>query len=157
MGPTESITLDPPVRHEDGTWTGGLAIERGDGRCKPVKDNTRCYTIANSYQSQKGIWAPAQTSKINGSFDENNLMRRNLNIVCCSYMLRVCFCELTPRLRGRCSVPHGGDAADPGNYQEGHPGLLCNAQHSGARTPGNTAHNTLQLNAAPAVPHGSGS
>jgi hypothetical protein len=81
MGPRELITLKPPVRNADGSWTGGLAIERGDGRCTPVKPNTRCYTIANSYQTQKGIWAPAQGSKVNGTFDENNLMRRNLNIV----------------------------------------------------------------------------
>lgn len=81
MGPTDEITPSAPTRNSDGEYTGGLAIERGDGRCDPVKPGTRCYTIANSYQTQRGTWAPAAASKVNGSFDENNLMRRKLNIV----------------------------------------------------------------------------
>ncbi|KAJ7679693.1 hypothetical protein B0H17DRAFT_1206482 [Mycena rosella] len=125
MGPSESITLEAPVRDAEGNWSGGLAIERGDGRCKPVKKDTRCYTLANSYQSQKGIWSPAQTSKVNDSFDDNNLMRRNLNI------------QMPESTR---------------KDIEDHTSML-NIPVLGL--PGNTAHNTLQLNVAPEQPYGS--
>ncbi|KAJ7697017.1 hypothetical protein B0H17DRAFT_1197749 [Mycena rosella] len=136
MGPSESITLEAPVRDAEGNWSGGLAIERGDGRCKPVKEDTRCYTLANSYQSQKGIWSPAQTSKVNGSFDDNNLMRRNLNIAVAPF-------------------PKAAMQQMPESTRkdiEDHTSML-NIPALGL--PGNTAHNTLQLNVAPAQPYGS--
>lgn len=81
MGPKEDITLDPPVCQADGTWTGGLAIERG---AKPVKANTRCYTLANSYQAPKSTWSPAVNAKINGSFDKKNIMTHDVIMVRCS-------------------------------------------------------------------------
>ncbi|KAF8188859.1 hypothetical protein K438DRAFT_2145867 [Mycena galopus ATCC 62051] len=136
MGPSELITLEPPVRREDGTWTGGLAIERGDGHCKPVKTGTRCYTIANSYQNQKKIWGPAQGSKVNGAFDDNNLLRRNLNIAVAPFAMTA-MQQMPPETR---------------QVIEDHASML-NIPPLGI--PGNIAHNTLQLNVAPAVAHDS--
>lgn len=81
MGPKEDITLAGPVRNANGNWSGGLLMERGDDRCKPVKAGTRCYTIANSYQTPKEMWSPMAQSKVNGAIDEGNLLRRNLILV----------------------------------------------------------------------------
>ncbi|KAJ7934024.1 hypothetical protein B0H13DRAFT_2306049 [Mycena leptocephala] len=136
MGPSELITLNPPVRDATGEWIGGLAIERGDGRCNPVKPDTRCYTIANSYQSQKGTWAPAQASKVNGSFDENNLMRRNLNIATAPF-------------------PMAAMKQIPNDVRQTIDDYTSMLNIPALGLPGNTAHNTLQLNIAPAVPYGS--
>ncbi|KAJ6526008.1 hypothetical protein B0H19DRAFT_908759, partial [Mycena capillaripes] len=78
MGPEELITLKPPVRDQDGNWTGGLLVERGDDRWKPVKEGTRCYTGANSYQAPRALWSPMAQAKVNGAISEANLIRKNL-------------------------------------------------------------------------------
>ncbi|KAJ7875413.1 hypothetical protein B0H13DRAFT_2348154 [Mycena leptocephala] len=133
MGNKDNITLEPPVLKPDGTWTGGLAIERG---CEPVKQNTRCYTIANSFQSQRGTWAPTQGSKVNGAFDEDNLLRRNLNIAVAPFPMTAMK-----------QIP-----VETRNIIEEYTSML-NIPPLGLS--GNTAHNTLQMNVAPALPYGS--
>ncbi|KAJ6459368.1 hypothetical protein C8R47DRAFT_1226657 [Mycena vitilis] len=133
MGPDDSITLEPPELGADGVWKGGLAIERDSD---PVKTGTRCYTIANSHQSPKGIWSPAQGSKVNGSFDESNLMRRNLNIAVAPFPMAA-MQQVPEHMR-----------ADIYDYTS-----MLNIPALGV--PGNTAHNTLQMNVAPAISHGS--
>ncbi|KAJ7638068.1 hypothetical protein B0H17DRAFT_1149274 [Mycena rosella] len=128
MGPSESITLEAPVRDAEGNWSGGLAIERGDGRCKPVKEDTRCYTLANSYQSQKGIWSPASQSQ---------------------------YCALQYSASAVAPFPMAAMQQMPESTRkdiEDHTSML-NIPALGL--PGNTAHNTLQLNVAPAQRYGS--
>ncbi|KAJ6493868.1 hypothetical protein DFH09DRAFT_1104331 [Mycena vulgaris] len=112
MGPLEEITLEPPVHAADGSWIAGQA-------------RYPLLHIASSHKSQKGIWVPAQASKINGSFDKNNLMHHNLNI-----QMPEKTCKDVEDYTSMLNIP----ALD---------------------LPGNTAHNTLQLNVAPAVPYGS--
>ncbi|KAF8173421.1 hypothetical protein K438DRAFT_1772224 [Mycena galopus ATCC 62051] len=135
IGPLNAATLKAPVRKEDGTWEGGLAFERNDA-CKPVKPGTRCYTIANSYQAARGTWSPAAASKINGSFNESNLLRRNLNLAIAPFAMAA-MTRLPSTIRT--------DIYDHIN--------MLNIPSLGL--PGNTAHNTMQLNVAPAVAHGS--
>jgi hypothetical protein len=150
MGNKEDITLEPPFLKPDGTWTGGLAIERG---CQPVKQNTRCYTIANSFQSQRGTWAPTQGSKVNGAFDEDNLLRRNLNIVRYHSLLPASILSSFPEavapfpMTAMKQIP-----AETRNIIEEYTSML-NIPPLGLS--GNTAHNTLQMNVAPALPYGS--
>ena len=153
MGPSEDITLHPPVRASDGTWSGGLAIERGDS-CKPVKPGTRCYTLANSYQIQKGTWAPAQGSKVNGEFDEHNLMRRNLNIVRNDFFWAA---HWHPNIlfEAVAAFPVAAMKQIPTQIQDDINDYTSMINIPPLGIPKNTAHNTLQLNIAPAVEHGS--
>lgn len=154
MGPPDLITLEPPVCDATGTYSGGLAIERDD-RCSPVKPGTRCYTIANSYQSQKGIWSPAQGSKVNGSFDENNLMRRNLNIVCVPLLSRYLGAS-SHSFQAVAPFPMAAMKQIPDETREIIDDYTSMLNIPALGLPGNTMHNTLQLNVAPAVPFGSG-
>ena len=47
-------------------YVRGLLFERTDW-AEPVKPETRCYTIASSYQQPKGLTAPAKPCKLEGS------------------------------------------------------------------------------------------
>ncbi|KAJ7635877.1 hypothetical protein B0H17DRAFT_1217245 [Mycena rosella] len=117
MGPSESITLEAPVRDAEGNWSGGLAIERGDG-------------VAEGY-----LVACADI-EVNGSFDDNN------SCVASQY------CALL-------HLPMAAMQQMPESTRkdiEDHTSML-NIPALGL--PGNTAHNTLQLNVAPAQPYGS--
>ncbi|KAJ7938873.1 hypothetical protein B0H13DRAFT_1467210, partial [Mycena leptocephala] len=136
MGPSEQISLEPPVRHEDGTWTGGLAMERGDDRCKAVKEGTRCYTIANSYQSPREMWSPMAQSKVNGAIDAGNVIRRDLILA---------------------AAPFGIIGLEQGPPEvveviRNHASML-NIPPLGL--PGNFGYQTCQVNVAPAEPFGS--
>ncbi|KAJ7138976.1 hypothetical protein C8R44DRAFT_727099 [Mycena epipterygia] len=90
MGPSELITLEPPVCNADGTWKGGLAFEHG---AKPVKPDTCCYTLANLYQAPKETWSPAANetwspaanAKINGTFNANNLLYQELIVAAAGF------------------------------------------------------------------------
>ncbi|KAF7350556.1 hypothetical protein MSAN_01615300 [Mycena sanguinolenta] len=135
IGPRESVSLQAPMHKDDGTWVGGLAFERSDA-CKPVKHNTRCYTIANSYQTARGTWAPASSSKVCGSFDENNQMRHDLNLAIAPFPMHAM--KKLPSETYDTIYQHTNMLNIPSL------GLL-----------GNTAHNTVQMNVASAVPYGS--
>ncbi|KAJ7265824.1 hypothetical protein C8J57DRAFT_1620987 [Mycena rebaudengoi] len=136
MGPLEEISLERPTCDDDGNWSGGLAIERGEGGCNPVKPGCRCYTIANSYQSAKGVMAPVKEAKVVGGFSENNLMRRNITLAIAPF--------------GIASMDQApSEVADViRDYTS-----MLNIPPLGL--PGNTFHNTLQMNVAPAVAFGS--
>ncbi|KAJ6467225.1 hypothetical protein DFH09DRAFT_1111991 [Mycena vulgaris] len=136
MGPKELITLTPPVRDEHGNWTGGLAMERGDDRCKPVKSGTRCYTIANSYQSPREMWSPMAQSKVNGSIDAGNLLRKNLILAAAPF--------------GMIGLANGPPAVV--KIIENHASML-NMPPLGIE--GNFGYQTCQVNVAPAEPFGS--
>ncbi|KAJ7652174.1 hypothetical protein DFH06DRAFT_1134695 [Mycena polygramma] len=132
IGDPKLVTLKPPVRDTNGNWTGGLAMERGDDRCKPVKEGTRCYTIANSYPSPRELWSPIAQSKVNGAIDEGNLIRKNL------------ISNLESSVSGM-----AGCARD-------HPPACINAQHPPPLgVPENFGYQTMQVNVAPAVEFGS--
>ncbi|KAJ7501342.1 hypothetical protein B0H11DRAFT_1908212 [Mycena galericulata] len=136
MGPTELITLAGPVRDKDGHWSGGLAMERGDDRCKPVKEGTRCYTIANSYQAPKEMWSPMALSKVNGSLDDGNVIRRNLILAAAPF--------------GMIGLQRGPPAVI--DVIKNHASML-NIPPLGI--PGNFGYQTCQINVAPAEPYGS--
>ncbi|KAJ7191481.1 hypothetical protein GGX14DRAFT_600478 [Mycena pura] len=79
MGPEEHVTLDPPKRNDNGTWSGSIALERGgEGRSKPVKPGTRCYAMANSHETARQTWGPTVNAKVYESFDEYNKMTHDL-------------------------------------------------------------------------------
>ncbi|KAJ7892119.1 hypothetical protein B0H14DRAFT_2200228, partial [Mycena olivaceomarginata] len=136
MGPVEEITLNGPVRDKDGNWSGGILMERGDDRCKPVKEGTRCHTIANSYQAPRELWSPMAQSKVNGSFDAGNLLRKNLILAAAPF--------------GIIGLKNG-----PPNVVEvikNHASML-NIPPLGL--PDNFGYQTMQVNVAPAEPYGS--
>ncbi|KAJ7714586.1 hypothetical protein B0H16DRAFT_1807666 [Mycena metata] len=137
MGPKELITLGPPTRDADGNWTGGLAMERGDDRCKPVKAGTRCYTWVNSYQNPRETWSPMALAKVNGAINDSNLMRKNLILA---------------------AAPFGMIALNRGPPEtidiiRQHASML-NIPPLGV--PGNFGYQTMQVNVAPAVTFESG-
>ncbi|KAJ7215911.1 hypothetical protein GGX14DRAFT_606870 [Mycena pura] len=79
MGPEEHVTLNAPKRNNDGTLFGGIALERGgEGRSKPVKPGTRCYTMANSHETARQTWGPTVNAKVYESFDNFNKMTHDL-------------------------------------------------------------------------------
>ncbi|KAJ7235814.1 hypothetical protein C8J57DRAFT_1728458 [Mycena rebaudengoi] len=121
MGPLEEISLERPTCDDDGNWSGGLAIERGEGGCNP---------------SAKGVMAPVKEAKVVGGFSENNLMRRNITLAIAPF--------------GIASMDQApSEVADViRDYTS-----MLNIPPLGL--PGNTFHNTLQMNVAPAVAFGS--
>ncbi|KAJ7127687.1 hypothetical protein C8R44DRAFT_873501 [Mycena epipterygia] len=133
MGPSELITLEPPVCNTDGTWKGGLAFEHG---AKPVKPDTRCYTLANSYQAPKETWSPAANAKINGTFNANNLLYQELIVAAAGF--------------GKFAT----EQAPPDVYEDmkNHAAML-NIPALGCE--GNFAYQTLQANLAPTAKFGS--
>ncbi|KAJ7245189.1 hypothetical protein B0H12DRAFT_1235908 [Mycena haematopus] len=135
MGPPELITRHAPVRDEHGNWSGGILMERGDDRCKPVKDGTRCYTVANSYQSPRELWSPAAGSKVNGSIGENNVIRCNLILAAAPF--------------GIIGLQRG--PPEMVKIIENHSSML-NIPPLGL--PGNFGYQTMQVNVAPAEPFG---
>ncbi|KAJ7604060.1 hypothetical protein FB45DRAFT_958028 [Roridomyces roridus] len=132
MGDESEMTLSPPV-FEDGAWTGGLLIERG---ADPVEEGTRCYTIANSLQSQRDIWSPCADSKVCRTFSKDNELRRDLNIAVGRFSAEA-MKQIPPSVRSAIE-----------DYKD-----MLNVPPLGV--PRNVAHNALQLNIAPAVPFGS--
>ncbi|KAJ7828423.1 hypothetical protein B0H13DRAFT_1917074 [Mycena leptocephala] len=132
MGNKDDITLEPPILKPDGTWTSGLAIKHG---CEPVKQNTHCYTIANSFQSQWGTWAPTQGSKC--------------IIIPLPASILISFPEVVALfpMTAMKQIP-----TETCNIIEEYTSML-NIPPLGLS--GNTAHNTLQINVVPALPYGS--
>ncbi|KAJ7234860.1 hypothetical protein C8J57DRAFT_1531366 [Mycena rebaudengoi] len=136
MGPTDEITPGPASVDDDGNWSGGLACERGDHRFHPVKKGLRCYTIANSFQSHKGIWSPVAHAKVNGSFGEHNLLQRNVTLALCPFAVAAmnrtpdCVKHIIGDYAGMLNIPPLGKTE-------------------------NVVHNTVQVNLCPALPFGS--
>ncbi|KAJ7894233.1 hypothetical protein B0H14DRAFT_3657462 [Mycena olivaceomarginata] len=135
MGDPELITREAPVCSEDGSWTGGILLERTDV-CKAVKAGTRCYTLANSYQSPKEMWSPTAASKVNGSFSEHNLICQNLIQAVAQF--------------GIIGLEQG--PPEVVEVIKNHTSML-NIPPLGI--PGNFGYQTLQINVAPAEPFGS--
>jgi len=67
LGPKELPTCEAPTK-TGLTYTGGTHFER-NGQAKPVKENTRCYTIGNSYKGPTKIMAPCTGGKVTGDKD----------------------------------------------------------------------------------------
>jgi hypothetical protein len=67
LGPVELRSREKPTR-QGNKWIGGVHFER-NFRAKPVKSNTRCYTVGNSYESPTKIQAPCATGKFEGDDD----------------------------------------------------------------------------------------
>jgi hypothetical protein len=62
LGPKDLRTRAAPTRI--GTkYQGGTHFERND-RANPVKPNTRCYTIGNSFEGPTKIMAPCKDGKL---------------------------------------------------------------------------------------------
>ncbi|KAJ7264820.1 hypothetical protein C8J57DRAFT_1230586 [Mycena rebaudengoi] len=135
-GPTNEITPGPASVDDDGNWSGGLACERGDHRFHPVKKGLRCYTIANSFQSHKGIWSPVAHAKVNGSFGEHNLLQRNVTLALCPFAVAAmnrtpdCVKHIIGDYAGMLNIPPLGKTES-------------------------VVHNTVQVNLCPALPFGS--
>jgi hypothetical protein len=81
LGPDELITRNKAVK-SGGVYQGGVAFERNSRAC-PVKRNTRCYTVGNSYEGPTKIMAPNKNAKVKDfdSVDESLEMRRDLLMV----------------------------------------------------------------------------
>ncbi|GBE85736.1 hypothetical protein SCP_0802580 [Sparassis crispa] len=62
LGSRELRTASKPEL-VDGSWTGGVAWER-DTQAKPISGSARCYTLRQSYESQKNLSAPVPGAKI---------------------------------------------------------------------------------------------
>lgn len=81
LGPDELITRNKAAK-SGGVYQGGVAFER-NGRACPVKRNTRCYTVGNSYEGPTKIMAPNKNAKAKDfdGVDESLEMRRDLLMV----------------------------------------------------------------------------
>lgn len=88
LGNKEDRTPDRAVKLDKETWSGGVAFER-NRRAKPVKPNTRCYSLGNSFETQTKIMAPCANNKITGARDEEAVkMRQQLLKVCIIFLIR---------------------------------------------------------------------
>lgn len=81
LGPDQLITRSKAVK-SGGVYQGGVAFERNSRAC-PVKPNTRCYTVGNSYEGPTKIMAPNKNTKVkdSDSVDESLEMRTDLLMV----------------------------------------------------------------------------
>jgi hypothetical protein len=62
FGPLEEMSPSKPIRQLDGTYRGGLLVERSD-RAANVKDAPRAYTLGISYEVQPNLHGPAPGNK----------------------------------------------------------------------------------------------
>jgi len=88
LGNKEDRTPNRTVKLDKETWSGGTAFERN--RCaKPIKPNTRCYSVGNSFESQTRIMAPCASNKITGARDEEAVkMRQQLLKVRVTFLIQ---------------------------------------------------------------------
>jgi len=99
LGPKELQTRKAPTK-TGSTYAGGTHFEC-NGQAKPVKENTWCYTIGNSYGGLKKIMAPCTGRKVTGDKDAKAIRLR-------SQLLKVkSFCQclifpLTNKINCRC-------------------------------------------------------
>ena len=75
LGKKEDRTRQSPTKMPDGTFIGGTAFERNK-RANPVKPDTRCYSIGNSFETPTKIMAPCADNKITGDMDADVLRMR---------------------------------------------------------------------------------
>ena len=61
LGPKELRTREAPTKIGS-AYQGGTHFERND-RANPVKPNTRCYTIGNTFEGPTKIMAPGKHGK----------------------------------------------------------------------------------------------
>ena len=85
MGNKADRTLSRPKKitssNGETIYVGGLLFERSDW-AEPVKPETRCYTIASSYQQPKGLTAPAKPCKLGGSdLNSHQILRKEFTQV----------------------------------------------------------------------------
>lgn len=62
LGPKELRTRAAPTK-KGPAYQGGTHFERND-RANPVKPNTRCYTIGNTFEGPTKIMAPCKDGKL---------------------------------------------------------------------------------------------
>ncbi|KAG6903766.1 hypothetical protein DXG01_015067, partial [Tephrocybe rancida] len=77
LGPRHLRTREKPKLNEKGEKTGGVAFER----CEHAKalNDTRCHTLAFSYEGPKKLVAPAAPGKMRGpELNATQVMRRDL-------------------------------------------------------------------------------
>jgi hypothetical protein len=80
LGPKSFCTPELPTLLEDKTHRGGTAFECS--KCaSPVKNGSRCYMNAYSFQAPANIASPTANSKYLGYIDENLALRRTINLV----------------------------------------------------------------------------
>lgn len=90
LGPADQRTREVPELM-NGIYTGGTAIERSP-RAKPVKEGTRCFTLASSYQPPNRVMSPCAPGKMLGNWDDNQFMRRDILEVCLVHTLtQICY------------------------------------------------------------------
>lgn len=75
LGPKELRTQAAP-RKIGSKYQGGTTFERND-RANPVKPNTRCYTIGNTFEGPTKIMAPCKDGKLAGDGDTESLQLRS--------------------------------------------------------------------------------
>jgi hypothetical protein len=75
LGKKEERSRDRATRMPDGTYVGGTAFERNK-RANPVKANTRCFSVGNSFEAPTKIMAPCADNKITGNDDADAVKMR---------------------------------------------------------------------------------
>ena len=75
LGPKELRTRAAPIKIGS-KYLGGTHFERNDG-ANPVKPNTRCYTIGNTFEGPTKIMAPCKDGKLTGDGNMEALQLRS--------------------------------------------------------------------------------
>nr|GAT55917.1 predicted protein [Mycena chlorophos] len=92
-------------RSSDAVLTGGTALERSPLGW-PVKEGTRCYTIAATLESPTSLLAPAATSKQSDPKHAPMLAVRKELGRCAANIAATCFSNATSRLYEYCKLVH---------------------------------------------------
>lgn len=89
LGPEDARGPKRPVL-ERGTFQGGVQFERNK-TIKGVKD-TRCYTIAQSFQFSRNLVSPVAAGKVmENELDDNHVLRKKITQVCGTRRRSSCF------------------------------------------------------------------
>ncbi|KAJ7223819.1 hypothetical protein C8J57DRAFT_1022661, partial [Mycena rebaudengoi] len=75
VGDPKKATAEKATQQKDGTWKGGINIERSE---RSINLGTRCYTISTTVQTQLNMHAPAKGSKDGPDPDKILETRRDL-------------------------------------------------------------------------------
>ena len=152
LGPKELRTRAAPVKIGS-VYQGGTHFERND-RANPVKPNTRCYTIGNTYEGPTKIMAPCKDGKLAGDRDTELLQLRH-------QLLQVGYCQNCP-VFSNLFLTQASSALAMASMEAGPPHVIEHLRINAGliNTPAlgvenNVAHSTAQLNIAPAQLPGS--